>query len=777
MKFSIFTSAKAQKGVECTYEAFLQASTYKGVYDICNKIARCQDKDERANLKKMLPVITWQALFEGKRLNAEARPSGLFMLDIDHVEKPAEVYKNQIAGKIRECGIVFVSLTASQHGLRVVAKCRPELHTLVDCQKWLSEKLGVEFDPACKDFARCSFVVPDSYHYYLDCKAIWEDEPEKGTLYAAGKNPVQENAEMEKALTEATETAKTPANQQEGLFGGITEHKGIKLEVISKEWLRMTGGEPEEGERNTRLHKLAMRMRYITDFNEATLLRVMPNYGLGETEMKELIHSACSMPRAGDMPKDLRSTIAALIKRKNLGDNYEEDDIPEIITSTEKMPSLPPLLKQWCEIAPPDFKAPVVLASLPVLGALGSRLRGVYLDGKKHSPSFQVSLEAPQASGKSFLGKLVETDLALMMQHDELEREKERVYAEKAAEMKMLNIKVTVENKDEILGTKPKSIIRYVPPTISITKLLQRMNNAGGLHLFAFAPEIDTIYKAFKRGLSSFSDALRVSFDNDLYGQDYASDNSFSGVIPLYYNCLFSGTPKAMRRFYPDVEDGLVSRVLFISLEDQFGKPMPVWKNFTSEQKRIVDIQLERLNEITLQGDEIQPEHILKIDWLNAKMSEWLKAQQAFAVKEDDRTRDIFCRRSAVVGFRAGMIAFFLWGEHATPAITKNVCDFAIWVANNMLNQHLLRFNISESGSNTFRFGDVYDAMPDVFDYERMQGVLDAMGYTTRPRQICYVWRLAGKVKVEIEDKKHPIFRKVVGETNNNNNKPKNKKK
>lgn len=41
--------------------------------------------------------------------------------------------------------------------------------------------------------------------------------------------------------------------------------KGIPLTTIAHEWLLQTGGEPAEGERNDRLHKLALRLRYITD--------------------------------------------------------------------------------------------------------------------------------------------------------------------------------------------------------------------------------------------------------------------------------------------------------------------------------------------------------------------------------------------------------------------------------------------------------------------------------------------------------------------------------
>ncbi len=99
-------------------------------------------------------------------------------------------------------------------------------------------------------------------------------------------------------------------------------------------------------------------------------------------------------------------------------------------------------------------------------------------------------------------------------------------------------------------------------------KMLMRMENARGLHLVAVCEEIDTVTKAFKRSFTSYSDALRVSFDNAPYGQDYASESTYSGLVPLYYNTLFSSTPRAMRRFYPDVEDGLVSRVCFITLPE-----------------------------------------------------------------------------------------------------------------------------------------------------------------------------------------------------------------
>lgn len=760
MKFSYFKSPKAAKGVECTYEQYLQAANDPQLLRLCNDIAAEEDKDKRAEMKKGLPVITWQAYFPGKRLAKEAQPSGLFMLDIDHVDNPFELYSKQIAKRTKELGIVYVGKTASTHGLRIVAKCLPTLHSLEECQKWLASSLKVEYDGVCKDFARCSFLVHDSYTYYMDAKAIWQEEPAVGTVYAGGANPVQENAEMAKMLTPKEEKPANVTDQTEGLFGGPTDYKGIPYEDICKEWLLYTGGEPKEGERNARLYKLALRMRYITDFNFATLKRIMPTYGLPESEMETLIHSALNTPRAADMQKDLREVLEKIDRKSKI--QGDEEEIPDIITSTEKMPPLPPIFRQWAEIAPDDFKTAVTLCQLPILGALGSRLRARYLDGKIHSPSFQVSLEAPQASGKSFMVQLVETELAPMIQADEAQKEKEKEYNDKVAEMKMLNIKINADNKDEILGNKPQGIVRFLPATISITKMLMRLHAAKGLHCFAYAEEIDTVHKAYKRGFSSLSELLRVAFDNGRYGQDYASENSFSGDVFVYYNTLFSGTPKAMRRFYPDVEDGLVSRVLFVTLPDQFGKPMPVWKKLTSEQKAEMDIALERLNEISLIGEDVQPERMLNLDYLNKEMDKWIKAQQIEAVNQEDRTRDIFCRRAAVVGFRAGMLAHFLYGaKKTTPTIRKNVVKFAIWVANNMLNQHLLRFNIQGTGSNVNAYEDVYKELKDTFTREDVEMALQSMGKDSPVKVVLYKWKLLGVIEV-IDEGRRGTFNKKI---------------
>ncbi len=746
MKFTLFNTVKAPSGKLLTAHLFEKVTNDPKIESLCNAIAMESDHKRQQELKKNLPVITWQAFFEKARKNELAQPSGVFILDIDGIDNPHKMW-SLIIGRSEKLGIMLAHKTPSTHGLRLVCKCRPEFTTINECQQWLAKEIGVEHDSICKDWARASYVVPASYVYYLN-RRLFADEPE--VVYSVKSEELRVKSEDKKESRDgACTVSKESVGNCEDAVAYMTNFKGIPLADIVREWLAETGGEPVEGERNTRLHALAFDLRYITDFNEEKLLAVMPRYGLADNEMKTLIKSACNAPRSKRLPKNLEQVLQKL----QSSDSEAEEKLltfnAQLLTST--MPPLPPLIRQLVQTAPNDFRTALVMCTLPILGTLGSKLRAKYLDGHIHSPSFQVSLEAPQASGKSFMTRLADQLMMPILKRDEEERRREQEYNEKSAELKLTGAKITPENKDELLGQRPKGIIRYVPATISITKLLMRLDNARGLHLFALAEEIDTVTKAFKRSFSSYGDLLRVAFDNAHYGQDYASDNSYSGIVNVFYNTLFSGTPKAMKRFYPDVEDGLVSRVCFVTLPDQFGKAMPHWGELNETDRNEVEKQMERLDQISIKGNTVQPDYIMKLDFLNRAMEQWLKTQQKEAVRTDDRTRDVFCRRAAVVGFRAGMLAWFLYGEKNTPSCRHHTVAFARWVASQMLTQHLLRFQIEGKGGNINSWEEVYNLLAENFSRDDLQNTLNATGTSTPIRQILYRWRLLNYIEATEE--------------------------
>ena len=138
---------------------------------------------------------------------------------------------------------------------------------------------------------------------------------------------------------------------------------------------------------------------------------------------------------------------------------------------------------------------------------------------------------------------------------------------------------------------------------------------------------------------------------------------------------------------------------------------------------------------------------MLDIDFLLPVIEQWIKEQQQEAVRTGDRTRDTFCRRSAVVGFRAGMLAWFLYGEKNTRTYRKNTAEFARWVADQMLTQHLLRFQIDGSGSNTNRWEGAFNLLPDEFTREDVRRVLNATGSNTPLKNVIYKWHLLGCIE------------------------------
>ena len=753
MKISYFDSVRSPKAEVLTAEKFESLTNNHSVKQTCNLIAQAKDHDEQQQLKKKLPAATWQASFKGARKNNLAVPSGLFIDDFDGIDNPSALWES-IKDRKDELGILLAHMTPSTHGLRIVASCRPEFNSIDECQQWLAKEIGVPHDPACKDWARASYLVPADYIFYLDAR-LFADEPE--VVYDVKVNG---SGSTVKEYGAVASPSVPPCPMGEG--NSVRCFKGIALTDIAREWLMSTGGEPVQGERNDRLFKLACDLRYITDFNESTLLAVMPRYGLDEAEMRSLIHSACTTPRLNGRPKRLDAAVRKLQKDKPDDASLEVSKL-----KNPKFPPLPPLMKEVVGKAPKEFKEAVTLCMLPLLGTLASRLRAKGPDKKIHSPSFQVSLEGPQASGKSFMMDLAKLLLAPIDKCDDASLKLEQEYQEKA---RSLGSKLTYEQRMEHIGPEPKTIVRIVPAKISVSKLLMRMDNAQGLHLVTVAPEIDTVTGAVKKEFSNYTDILRMAFDNDKQGQDYMNECTFKGRPKLYYNTLFSGTPKAMRRFYPDIEDGLVSRVCFVSMPDMFGKMMPEWGDYSKKELAEVESHIARLDGVSFADGKPREEHVMDMEWLVKTMKRWQKMQIDEAVRTNDRARDTFYKRATIVGFRAGMVAWFLYGEKENNVTRRKTIKFAEWVATQMLNQHLLRFSDLQLVSNIMRWEKEYRELNDEFTREELENELARNDVRTPVKKVVSVWQMLDYVEVtesttgENGQKKSVRFKKLKKE-------------
>ena len=648
----------------CTPEIWDRLIDSPEVKSICDQIAAldtsAEDYNERKQaLKKRLPIIIPHASYfaNGKRVSADAQPSGLAMLDVDHVDNPREWFEKNVQCQISNLQsnkIFLVAITASGHGIRVIAKrgeckvCRGVLEPIRETQMHVAKALGIdEFDAVTVDLARASYVVPRSYILYEDREGLFNDDV-LGYLRDLVK---QDEAPL--ALPPHTSLSEADHSTISSL-----QYRGIPYgDIVSQLMLSIgAGGGAEVGERNTVYFSLANYMRYICDFNAELLLQVLPDFGLNEPERRQAISSAIGRPRKSQLPLVLQSAIAICERDQMTNDKSE---ISNLKSTMLKLPTLPRLLKLICRRLPEEFQPAMVIASLPVLGTLATRIRFEYLDRQIQSLSFFSCITAPAASGKSFIRKPLDLLLTPINEQDAIEREKEQAYKDK------LRASKNSKNQPE----DPHACPRNNGVAISIAKLLQLLTYAEGKHLIGIGEEMDTLVKSERAGeWSQKSDIYRLAFDNAEYGQAYMSDASFNAHIKVYYNLLLTGTPNSMKRFFKDLENGLATRVCFAQLPDTSFTEIPVFAPYTEAEKAEIIRWARQLD--AEEGTIVCPQ-------VGMVIADWLERKRQQAIDADSHAMDTLRRRAGVIGFRAGMLCYLLENRK----FTKTVGQFAEWVA------------------------------------------------------------------------------------------------
>ena len=659
----------------CTPEIWDQLIDSPEVSNICRRIAALDPtaedyNDRKQALKRRLPIIIPHAASfkNGKRISADAIPSGLAMLDVDHVDNPRDWFNSLNTQLLSDNRIYLVAITASGKGLRLIGE-RQESESIEAAQLRIAQSLGIqEYDAVTKDLARASYIVPRDYILWIYADGLFSSS------IASGLNPDNGSPEppassfasdaiRQLALPPHVDQSISP---QDGLSAqavctlsgeaGLC-YRGIPYADIIEQLMVATGnaGGAIVGERNTVYFSLANYMRYICDFNADLLLRILPDFGLSEQERRQAISSAIGRPRKSQIPVVLQSSIAICERELSSaarGVSAEKStDLP--------LPELPRLLKLVCRRLPEDYRAAMIIASLPILGTLATRIRFEYLDRQEQSLSFFSCITAPAASGKSFIRKPLDLLLTPINEQDAIEREKEQAYKEK------LRASKNSKNQPE----DPHACPRNNGVAISIAKLLQLLTYAEGKHLIGIGEEMDTLVKSERAGVwSQKSDIYRLAFDNAEYGQAYMSDASFNAHIKVYYNLLLTGTPNSMKRFFKDLENGLATRVCFAQLPDTSFSEIPVFAPYTESERAEIIRWARQLD--AEQGTLVCPQ-------LNTVISDWLEKKRQQAIDADSHSMDTLRRRAGVIGFRAGMLCYLLENRK----FTKTVSSFAEWVA------------------------------------------------------------------------------------------------
>ena len=677
-----------------------------------------QDVKQNHNLdrKKELPV--WLPLAEsfknGTRKAEDAVPSGLYFLDIDEKGLTEQLWNKVREENLIEAFRIVYFAESAGGGTHIWAWRTPGLSVEEDIQK-LASRLGVSYDSHVTDLARCCFMVSEQYVKLLD-PVVFEPLTEEQKKMYATEVPV--GAALDCPMV----------NVQSSMVNGqcSMNYKDIPYEKIVQAllWKLGYGDAPAEGERNMALYTMSRYMRFICDFDEQKLFVVLPHWGLSDHEVVSTIKSAVGSTRPAEMPSLMKEVLASL------GAIMEaEDEDPEASLAPPVDSELPGLLQELADHAPDEFKEATLIAAMPMLGTLATGIRAKYRDGKLNSPSFIVDIEAPQATGKSFVDNVFELLMDPIIKQDEVEWQKEIAYS------LAQNSGQDVEN--------PCSNIRIIEPTIGVTAFLERALYAKGKHLFTYAPEIETVLKNNKGGAwTEKNDLFRLAYDNKPWGQHRISKDSISGKVTLYYNMVMCGTPNKCRAFFADAESGLVSRVTPVQLPDMIGASMPRFKVWTKDEEENVKRQC-----LCLMDEEGE----VDLPLINKAVEAWDESKREEYLQTLRPSIDVLRRRSALNGFRAGIIAYLLEGRQETERAIR----FAVWYAERCLHYQLQIYGDkidalyhgmqgTKASKSNIRY---LDTLPKEFTKEDLVALRLANGDSPVVKTVICRWVKEGKVE------------------------------
>ena len=630
--------------------------------EMCERIERGDEQ-----LKHRLPVWTPHcAEFKNNhRAIADAvRPLNRLMLDFDEKGHTDEI----CARLLEQSPLVPLLIEESvRRGTHVLVEL-PDGMTAEQAQQLMQEATGFEPDAAVKDVSRCIYMVSEEHTKYVSDKLF---EVSEGCELKSQPTS-DEGCELKSLPT--SEAAQEP--HTELMF------KGIPYTSIIAEWWHRNGGEPAEGERNVKLHKLAVSLRAICDNKKEVLMQVMPRFGLSDVELRSVVDSACK-----ETPKGISKMMQGIVDALEMGISSDEIEDAEAVRAETgvkvNVKALPMGLKESLTGVPVSMHMPVLCGVLPIAAAYADQVMVEYCDGNLQHLGLMSIIRGEQASNKSVVKNAIDVWKRQFDEEDALARKREEEWKERKKGRKA----------NEKAPDDPKVLIRMVPVTVSCSTLLKRFKNAQGHTLYSFGEELDTLRKTNGAGSwSSKYDIYRLSFDKGEWGQDYNSDAAESGVVKVAYNWTMLGTNGALRKCFKsdNIENGLSSRILVAEMPDSSFSKMPKFGRRSAGDEAMIQEAVTRLRAFS---------GVIDTPRLRKAIEQWVEQKRVEAAKDIDHVKDTYRKRAAVIGFRCGVVFHLLsMGARNLKSQTSNLkeskacIDFALMMAEYCLSQQIKAF-------------------------------------------------------------------------------------
>ena len=784
-------------------------------------------------LKKSLPFVIFIATYDesesakskkmGRWRNQKyCRLNGLCVIDFDHVEGDVRKVWEEAFAKLSDedkARVLFVFVTPSGHGLKVVFIADAAVGNLIDNQIVFSRKLGLNPDEACKDASRGAFLTTSEDIIFIDEERLITYESEDfgkkyDDEYHAGNS--QPTIDVAKSGADGADMAHVEgaAEDRPAVSGSDGENKlavdaltyhNVPYLTIIEAWSkqRFSGSNVSRHEASV---VLARDLYIMTDRDKPKTLALL----MAQKWVQEIVQERCedverTVNNAADyvaaqenenakkgkswLPKISKEMKAALEvsgakeacsapQPPNLGGSGNEGDVYAMLPldawaeELEEMAQYYPCMKELFLNVHPHKLPAVWFSSAALFGTLMTRAwyHFWYEPEIVRRLNYSIFIIGDPGAGKNVIEKFYKKIADPMIQSDKCLIDAVNRYKEGRTE----RTTSTKAQKGEALK-RPVVGIRVHPARTATGEFIRHMNAAIetvqgvllNLHMFSFDAELDNVTKQNKGGDWKDREILELkAFHNEEDGQMYANQESYTGMFNIYWNFIYTGTPYALHRKVNqrNFGTGMSTRLAVIPLPDKG----------LAKRNQVVDPNAnETLKTWAYRLDRVAGE--IPIEPLNDETYDWQSSHLEIAEFNDDKADRTLLKRIPYYGIGISLPFILMrhwdeWQEQRTLTMDdkdKRLCRLAMEIQYKCQQFFFgeMAFNYFADQNKEFvqrrrttRYDECFRKLPDEF---KTQQFVDCFG-TSQPT----AWKAINRFVSEgiVKKVKYFLYRKLVQE-------------
>ena len=682
--------AEARQTVDALVKEFLVSEPYK------SWLAKELKKDERrtkkrmpsddlqrvklyiAQLKSSLPAVipTVTHFDESKdrwgriglwRVQSNGYLSGLDVVDGDHVPNPETLVEEWLQrDDFKDLGIVWIFITPSGEGVKVVFKAREEWGNLIDNSYQMADMLGIldYCDSQTKNADHAHFIPKMSDVKYIDWEELFNYEnpayeARYGEAYRRGESePTQprwqelerQRKEARKQSADATTTQSTAvANvpgvapqadtviefspEDEAFIKVLNEHYGPSLPPHTKHDTMQTETSHWLCYFNDNDAQKAIAMAYRLDW--------VKNWNPNPGEVEDLCQSAAKKKLLTRYPKALKELM------DKAGINLEQTTVSKDINPLSVLPferwcdtieslfDVFPCLREVCEPHPRRLWPFLLFASAAMMGTCMDLTYYYFYanESERTRLNYIIWGVGDPTSGKHSLERLMNLLLAPIIAESEIADESTNTWKSET------DAKGANKEKD----LRPAIYNRLFGYRSSNSEFIRSMINCKeevdgemmGRHMVTCSSEKDLEIGKSGSWISR-SNMVLLSFHGEYDDQHYSNKQSVSGRYRVFWNMMETFTPPTLQKIVNErsVNSGLDTRTATIPMGEDDFKMIPLRRKEDSK----VAAYNERLKQWAYQLDQRRGE--LPLWPLVEHVHKWCDERRAIAEFNDKDKAD-----------------------------------------------------------------------------------------------------------------------------------------